>query len=320
MEQILDYEILPIGRSKNYSNKIFGDYKVLYKTFNPANKDKTQTFWLCQCINCQQYTIKNSSILKNGVNKCNCQHDLVGKIFGRWTVIEKSDEKTKNGKPKWHCRCICGNEKIVDGYTLRSGQSNSCGCLHLELLKSNGEKFRKDITGQRFGKLVALYPIYPKDKNKHTKWHCKCDCGNETDVDLGNLTQGFTKSCGCTISFQEENIIKLLQQSNKKFKYQHKFENFPSKKFDFFIEDKYIIEYDGQQHFYYTGNHWDTKEHFERTRRSDLEKNQYCFLNNIPIIRIPYYANYTLQDLILETSRFILTPETEKRYYNEVYI
>lgn len=316
MDQILNYEILPIGRSKDYSNQIFGDYRVLYRTVNPLNKNKGQTFWLCQCINCNEYIIKNSSAFKNSVNKCKCLYDLTGKKFGRWTVIGKSKDKTSNGKPKWLCRCECGNEKSIDGWTLRSGQSKSCGCLHLELLKENGGKNKKDITGKRYGKLVALYPIYSNKKDTHTKWFCKCDCGNETIVDLGNLTQGFTKSCGCTISFQEERIIKLLRQSKKVFYYQYKFNNLNNKKFDFFVDNKYVIEYDGEQHFHYSNNSWNTKEHFERTRKSDLEKNKYCFINNIPIIRIPYNADYTYQDLILETSRFILTQDNELEYYN----
>ena len=47
----------------------------------------------------------------------------------------------------------------------------------------------------------------------------------------------------------------------------------------------------------------------------DLQKNHYCFDNNIPIIRIPYDAEYTIDDLKLETTRFLLTPENEEEYY-----
>lgn len=39
------------------------------------------------------------------------------------------------------------------------------------------------------------------------------------------------------------------------------------------------------------------------------------YKNNIPLIRIPYNAKYTIEDLRLETTRFLLTPENEKRYY-----
>lgn len=53
-----------------------------------------------------------------------------------------------------------------------------------------------DLTGQRFGRLIALYPT-EKRVNRHVVWHCKCDCGKYKDVDSLSLTQGATTSCGC---------------------------------------------------------------------------------------------------------------------------
>lgn len=55
---------------------------------------------------------------------------------------------------------------------------------------------KKDLTGQRFGRLVVLYET---SERKHTKvvWHCRCDCGNEVDIRSGSLTSGHTMSCGC---------------------------------------------------------------------------------------------------------------------------
>lgn len=51
----------------------------------------------------------------------------------------------------------------------------------------------KDLTGKRFGKLVAIERI----KEKGSKWLCKCDCGKYTSVLTWNLVSGMTKSCGC---------------------------------------------------------------------------------------------------------------------------
>ena len=66
---------------------------------------------------------------------------------------------------------------------------------------------------------------------------------------MGNLRSGKSQSCGCTQSKQEENIIKLLTKNNLPFEYQYHFKDFSYKKFDFYINNKYIIEFDGQQHF-----------------------------------------------------------------------
>lgn len=49
----------------------------------------------------------------------------------------------------------------------------------------------EDITGRLFGRLTALH------KTTGTKWLCKCDCGNEKEVEKGGLTSGRTRSCGC---------------------------------------------------------------------------------------------------------------------------
>ena len=44
--------------------------------------------------------------------------------------------------------------------------------------------------GQRFGRLVV-------ESMRGSKWLCKCDCGNITEVGASQLLSGGTKSCGC---------------------------------------------------------------------------------------------------------------------------
>lgn len=58
----------------------------------------------------------------------------------------------------------------------------------------------KDITGERFGRLVVTNSYYPQNKTTggySLKWFCECDCGKTTVADLGNLISGAIKSCGC---------------------------------------------------------------------------------------------------------------------------
>lgn len=54
----------------------------------------------------------------------------------------------------------------------------------------------KDLTGQRFGRLVAI-EICGNDNKGHYCWRCKCDCGNYKVVANYNLKNNSTKSCGC---------------------------------------------------------------------------------------------------------------------------
>lgn len=53
----------------------------------------------------------------------------------------------------------------------------------------------KDLTGQKFGRLVAIKPI--RNSGKNVKWFCACDCGNTSSPYAFSLLSGDTKSCGC---------------------------------------------------------------------------------------------------------------------------
>lgn len=53
--------------------------------------------------------------------------DITNQRFGRWLVL--GDPHVERDKMRWQCRCDCGNEKAVAGSDLRSGLSQSCGCL-----------------------------------------------------------------------------------------------------------------------------------------------------------------------------------------------
>jgi hypothetical protein len=53
----------------------------------------------------------------------------------------------------------------------------------------------KDLTAQRFGRLVVLQQL--ASRKSRSWWRCKCDCGSELDVEGAKLYQGRTRSCGC---------------------------------------------------------------------------------------------------------------------------
>jgi hypothetical protein len=90
--------------------------------------------------------------------------DMVGKRFGRLTVIKRSFPNTKNGCAKWLCRCDCEKEKIVEGRSLRRGSTKSCGCLHKEGLY----KLRKselDSKSLNMRQALIAYKRHAKKRN-----------------------------------------------------------------------------------------------------------------------------------------------------------
>jgi hypothetical protein len=53
-----------------------------------------------------------------------------------------------------------------------------------------------DVTGQRFGRIVAL-KIDHIHKRNGAYWLCRCDCGQEKAIRVNSLRVGLTRSCGC---------------------------------------------------------------------------------------------------------------------------
>lgn len=64
--------------------------------------------------------------------------DLSNKKFGRWLVVSYAGSHPKRKTALWNCLCECGNRKIVKSRYLIIGRSKSCGCLHKEIVSTNG--------------------------------------------------------------------------------------------------------------------------------------------------------------------------------------
>ena len=62
--------------------------------------------------------------------------DLTGQRFGRLIVIREAGRKC--GYVAWLCRCDCGGEVVVTSSHLRSGNTQSCGCLRRERSTKHG--------------------------------------------------------------------------------------------------------------------------------------------------------------------------------------
>jgi hypothetical protein len=213
--------------------------------------------------------------------------DLIGQRFGHLTVLQDSGERSHRNVV-WTCKCDCGNIKNIPSPRLKTGHAKSCGDSNCPY-----HHWYEDLTNQRFGKLVALYPTTMKD-NSHMYWKCQCDCGNITEVPSNRLKNGNTQSCGCIkTSIGEMQIEQILKENHIIYKTQISFNDLKNKKplrYDFGIYDEdnslvRLIEFDGIQHFepqsYFTHS-------LEETKENDLIKNQYALEHNIPLVRIPY--------------------------------
>lgn len=114
---------------------------------------------------------------------------MIGWRFGRFVVEGRAKQ---DGKPtQWHCVCDCGERRVVQGWNLRTGHSQSCGCL-------KRERATTPMIGRRFGRLVVESRAGSTVDGRFS-WNCVCDCGTRKVVCGESLRKGATQPCRCLL-------------------------------------------------------------------------------------------------------------------------
>lgn len=96
-----------------------------------AESKSGQRRWICQC-DCGGTNIVTTGNLNSGhTTNCGCKKspDLTGQVFGKLTVIGRSDRRNPRGKrttPMWECRCECGNITYKATDTLTNPDESMC--------------------------------------------------------------------------------------------------------------------------------------------------------------------------------------------------
>lgn len=294
---------------RNLTGQKFGRLTVLYEL--PERKNgKIQ--WRCRCDCGNEKDVLSTSLTSGHTQSCGCLQkektsaankrniDLVGHRFGRLVVLSRSATSAK-----WVCRCDCGNLVEVTTTHLKTGHTKSCGCLQKDI---TSEVRGINLKGQRFGLFTVEGLDIEKSTSEKKYWICQCDCGNRISVSTGDLRSGNTQSCGCSkLSHGEMKIKSLLEEYNIPFEQEKSFPDCinPSTnrllRFDFFVNNQYLIEFDGKQHYEQSPN-W---EPLEDIQRRDRIKDAWCKEHNITLIRIPYTRlnTLTIEDLLPKRGR-----------------
>lgn len=202
-------------RTAVISGEKYGRWTVLDDVqIVPRKNGKSELKILCRCDCGTERYVLERSLLYGGSVSCGCLRkeraleanspDLTGRQFGELTVIRKV-ENTKHNSTQWLCKCSCGADYVVQGSLLMTGKRTRCPS------KVHEKNYAYvDITGQRFGRLVALYPSRRYDKSGSVVWHCQCDCGNEVDVPYNSLMYANQKSCGCQKKEHDQKLKTFL--------------------------------------------------------------------------------------------------------------
>lgn len=161
------YGIKIMGRPfRDFTKVKIGRLQPLYIDETKPRGAGHNIYWVCQC-DCGNLISVNSSNLRSGerakrnmsCGKCHAQlQNLIGKTFGKLTVIGYDDsykvDKTNGWNHKWICQCECGNTVSVFGGNLTQLHTTSCGCAsrsigeqNIEnLLKQNNIKYKKEYS------------------------------------------------------------------------------------------------------------------------------------------------------------------------------
>ena len=299
-----------MAKGKNYKGQQFGCLIPLEPT--EKRDSNGSIIWKCKCIKCNNEIMMSSKNFTRKLKECsNCKiTSELNKTYGKLTV-KKYIASEENGI-HWLCECSCGNNKIVTTSQLHSNHVQSCGCLQRE--KAQNKTI--DMTGRTIGRWKVLSKSKTRNSSRSVKWLCECSCDQHTQKEISGteLRRGTTLSCGCLrMSHGEYQIAHLLTQANIPYETEKKFSDciLPSglqARFDFYVNNTYLIEFDGIQHYQEMNTNY-FKNNLKENQRRDEIKNQWCIDNNIKLIRIPYthLNKIKLEDLLLETSKFILT-------------
>lgn len=138
-----------------------------------------ETAWLVECNQCGRKWVARKSEIPNGCYDCNeyteyvggrghYDKTMIGRRFGKLTVIAIDKERRTSSKEKsyWRCQCDCGNIVSVRGDHLKGRWKNkngvrvwcttsSCGCSN----KSKGESIIEDLLSQHNINYSMYYQI-----------------------------------------------------------------------------------------------------------------------------------------------------------------
>lgn len=213
----------------------------------------------------------------------------IGRQYGQLIYLRNSDKKNYIV-----CKCLaCGKETSIYKYNIT--KQKTCGCI----IKNHFDYRLLDLKGKDIGNFVVI------DLNKKLSlekdkiyWNCQCNfCGKIKPIESYGLRHNTPYSCGCISlnSRGEQKISEILTKLEVNFEREYSFPDFFEYKghpyrFDFaiFYEGKILllIEYHGKQHY---NKDYGWGEDFDKIVQRDMEKSNYCKINKIPLITIPYY-------------------------------
>lgn len=203
-------------RYKDLKGNIYGQLLVLEYSHTRLKKP----YWLCRC-ECGIEQLIVSCYLESGrKTSCGCATiskktiNLVGKTFGKLTVIERSKER-KLDRVTWLCSCDCGNTTLVASNCLKNGNVTSCGCMWRQRPKGElSHAWKGGVYIDNYSiRTSAIYKHWRKSILERDNFTCKI-CNSTSSLEVHHISN-FHKHVD--LRFEEKNSITLCKNCHTTF-------------------------------------------------------------------------------------------------------
>ena len=119
--------------------------------------------WLCRCDCGGEHTATTGSLQSGRTTNCGCKKspDLTGQVFGRLTVLGRSDKRSPRGErtiPTQECRCECGAITYKPTDVLKNSEISMCQACQGKYAAQQARKSAGFVGGTQLSKITSTTP------------------------------------------------------------------------------------------------------------------------------------------------------------------
>ncbi len=177
---------------------------------------------------------------------------------------------------------------------------------------SGYKKYNIDSVREIFKKEGYIL-LSDKYENSNAKLKYKCPKDHINSICLNAFNVG-NRCPDCKQSKGESSIARYFNNEQIIYETQKKFNDCKNKQllpFDVYVNNQFLIEFDGRQHFS-KNDFFGGENGFKNTQQNDIIKTKYCITNKIPLLRISHEEIKKIPEIIKKFMEILKIHNKEK--------